>query len=167
MSPRAAGNLAVRFWSRVVRGPGCWLWMGTTDTCGYGRLVVGSRTDGTRRLAGAHRIAYALAAGPIPAGGQVLHRCDTPACVRPDHLFLGTQADNIADMVSKGRQRGGSLRGEKNPTAKLTWAKVTEIRRLYANGGVSQRALGEMFGVEQTSVGFVVRGETWREVAGA
>ncbi len=79
--------------------PGCWLWMGSTRSGGYGGFHVGGTTK-----VGAHRYAYERANGPIPHGLWVLHRCDTPTCVRPDHLFLGTAIDNYRDMVAKGRR---------------------------------------------------------------
>lgn len=92
-----------RFWARVQKGDGCWEWQGTRIAHGYGRLRVGSE----RVLA--HRYSWRITNGPIPAGMSVLHRCDNPPCVRPDHLFLGTQLDNNRDRSAKGR----SYRGRK------------------------------------------------------
>jgi HNH endonuclease len=93
-----------RFWPKVSRGEGCWLWVGSVLKSGYGQIEIktgpGKRDRRTER---AHRIAWMLSFGQIPEGAEVLHTCDTPLCVRPDHLFLGTQADNIADCISKGR----------------------------------------------------------------
>lgn len=90
-----------RFWAKVNKTDGCWLWTGSTRWFGHGALHV----NGRRTLT--HRYSWTLANGPIPDGQSVLHRCDTPACVRPDHLFLGTQTDNVADMVQKNRQARG------------------------------------------------------------
>lgn len=83
---------------------GCWIWNGATHAGGYGHILVGSRTTG-RRMVGAHRVSYELAKGEVPDGHDICHRCDTPACVNPDHLFAGTRKDNMTDMVSKGRGR--------------------------------------------------------------
>jgi HNH endonuclease len=95
-----------RFWKYVQVGDddACWLWTGSTVTGGYGRLAVGSRKDGTRRIERAHRIAWELDnLQVVPQGLFVLHRCDTPACVNPSHLFLGSHQDNLRDAEAKGR----------------------------------------------------------------
>jgi hypothetical protein len=91
--------MPVRFWAKVSKGDGCWIWTGSRNPKGYGRLNTGNRV----RLA--HAISWELSHGAVPDGLWVLHRCDNPPCVRPDHLWLGTAADNTADMVAKGRQR--------------------------------------------------------------
>lgn len=96
--------LADRFWSRVQKGEGCWLWGGSLKTNGYGQLngpSQGGGRDGKNLLA--HRVAWELVNGPIPDGLWVLHRCDNPPCVNPAHLFLGTVRDNVIDMWTKGR----------------------------------------------------------------
>lgn len=88
---------------------GCWLWLGYTNHRGYGRFGVGSITDGSSRMDMAHRISYQLHRGEIPAGFFVCHRCDTPSCVNPDHLFLGSRQDNATDMATKNRGRTSSM----------------------------------------------------------
>jgi len=93
--------LKERFWDKVVIGPNCWVWVGACDSNGYGRVRRERREDGVE---GAQRMSWILANGPIPDGLFVLHHCDNPPCVRPKHLFLGTQADNLADCISKGRR---------------------------------------------------------------
>lgn len=155
--------VATRFWSKVdLSDPdGCWLWKGSRRHT-YGEVWV----DGEKQYA--HRVAYALVHGAVPPGLFVCHRCDTPLCVRPDHLFAGTQGDNIRDCAAKGRQRGTFAdrppRGEQNSQAKLTWADVDRIRALAA-GGMSQYAIAEQFGVAQTNVSAIVRGVAWRRRA--
>jgi hypothetical protein len=96
-----------RFLAKVELEPntGCWLWTGLLDRKGYGRFLVGSKTDGSHRMVSSHRVAYELYVGPIPAGMSCLHRCDTPGCVAPPHLFLGTTRDNQTDMAKKWRGR--------------------------------------------------------------
>jgi HNH endonuclease len=94
-------NIVKRFWARVRKTDACWEWTGSTRHFGHGHLNV----SGRRVLA--HRFSWELANGPIPPGLQINHHCDNPPCVRPDHLYLGTQADNTRDRVERGRSRGG------------------------------------------------------------
>lgn len=96
-----------RFWSKVLMIPfsECWLWTGWHDADGYGKLAIPSPS---RSQLLAHRVSWEIHHGPIPAGKCVLHRCDTPSCINPAHLFLGTQADNMRDMHAKGRGRNGN-----------------------------------------------------------
>jgi hypothetical protein len=100
--------LSVRFWAKVEKTDGCWLWRGARHHTGYGVIGV------DRRQRRAHRVAYEMAHGPIPAGAVVCHSCDTPPCVNPSHLFVGTVADNNRDMMAKGRARLG-WRYERKP----------------------------------------------------
>lgn len=116
----------------------------------YGQV----RQDG--KFVYVHRLAYTLSVGPIPPGMCVCHRCDNPRCIRPDHLFLGTDADNTRDKVMKGRQS----RGESHGTAVLRSADVQAIRGEVARGR-SQRAVAKQFGVGQMQVSRIVRGQRW------
>src|SRR5678816_1649164 len=101
---------------------GCWLWTGSTNPSGYGQLFRSWRKGSRPALA--HRIAWELFNGPIPDSIFVCHRCDTPSCVNPKHLFLGTCSDNMQDCSKKGRLRIPALRGEAQPTSKLTVDQV-------------------------------------------
>lgn len=146
-------NFADRFWRRVRRSLACWTWTGTTVKSGHGHV----RRAG--RMVLAHRAAWELAIGPIPDGLCVLHRCDHPSCVRPSHLFLGTPADNTADMVWKRRHRFG----ERARDARLSASDV-ECARALNRAGASQRSLSIVFGVSHTSMRKAVLGHHWRSV---
>lgn len=154
--PRTTRPLADRFWSKVEKADSCWLWRARTMPNGYG--VVGIRRGVTNL---AHRVAWELAHGPIPAGMKVCHRCDVRNCVNPDHLFLGTQADNITDMIAKGR----NARGEKMTGAKLTEVQVREIRQRHAIGSVTQTQLATEYGVASTTIGKILRRQRWAHIA--
>ena len=147
-----------RFWSKVVKTEGCWLWNGARNTQGYGKLAKGKTTDGT---VAAHRLSYELAYGAIPIGRNVLHRCDNPACVRPDHLFLGTQTENLMDMTSKGHRSYRSHKGEDNGRAKLTLVQVKGIRQRFAKGKL-RSILAKEYGVDWSTINRIVKGKLWK-----
>lgn len=143
-----------RFWTKVARGEGCWEWTGAIcPTTGYGDFSAG----GAGSNVGAHRASYELNIGPIPPGLFVLHRCDNRRCVRPDHLFLGTQRDNVRDMIAKGRAAKQQLKGEKHPSAKLTEADVLAIR----SSTEDRRTLAEKYGISPATVSDIWRRFTW------
>jgi hypothetical protein len=96
---------AARFWAKVAKGDGCWLWTASVFENGYGLFHCDERN------VKAHRFAYELCVGPIPEGLEVRHRCDVPRCVNPDHLEVGTHAENMADMVRRGRVARGARNG--------------------------------------------------------
>lgn len=144
-----------RFWAKVDRSGECWLWQGATVTGGYGLF----RLDGHNQLA--HRVAYALTYGPIPDDVLAGHHCDTPACCRPDHLFLGTHLENARDRDSKGRLPLGNGRAG----AKLTPGDVQEIRRRHAAGEATQGELAHAFGVDRSKISRIVARKSWNHVA--
>lgn len=154
-------SLADRFWSKAIPEPtsGCLLWLAGCDSSGYGTFANESRV-----VEGAHRASYRLTNGAIPRGLRVLHKCDVPCCVNPGHLFLGTQRDNIHDMFRKGRNRPTSRRGNDCHQAKLTDDAVREIRRRYAEGGITHKKLASEYGVFFTVIQKVVTGKIWRHV---
>ena len=129
---------------------GCWMWTACVNTDGYGRLNVA----GKMRLA--HRISYKLHVGPIPEGLHVCHTCDTPGCVNPGHLFIGTPLDNHRDKVSKGR----STTGEKHGRSKLTENDITLIRQ----DTRTTRELGALYNVHYSRISRIKRKETWKHV---
>lgn len=160
-------TLAERFWSHVDKSipDGCWPWTGFVRPQGYGDFFTG----GTPRHDRAHRVAWALANGPIPDGLCVLHACDNRACCNPAHLWLGTYHDNNTDKVRKGRGFHTThpdlvLRGERIGTARLTEEQVVEIRARYSQGGITHQQLATEYGVARTTIGYAVRGIFWRHV---
>lgn len=148
------------FWDRVEKTPTCWLWRGAKRSAnGYGYMIVGSRTDGTRRQIPAHVLSWEIHNGHSSL--KVLHKCDKPLCVRPDHLFVGTQGDNVRDMMAKGRNR--QPRGSDHWHSAITQADADAIRERYAAGGVSQSKLARDFGIGQPAVWKIVHGRTWKK----
>lgn len=147
-------ELAEKLWERVVQriGSECWEWTGATFGFGYG--IIRHRTLHLP----AHRVSYALANGEIPDGLCVLHRCDNPLCVRPDHLFLGTRTDNAADREAKGRGK----RGEEASGAVLTETAVLEIK----SSSLPAYTLARKFKVSRATISDVICGRTWKHVTG-
>lgn len=145
-----------RFWSKVNISDdpdACWEWQAGISEKGYGKFHMGNT------MCRAHRISYILNYGSIPDDLNVLHQCDNRKCVNPNHLFLGTQSDNIRDMQQKNR----TVSGEKSPTAKLTSEQVIEIRKRYANGGISQKALAKEYGMGQATISLIISRKRWKQ----
>lgn len=154
-------KLEDRFWDKVDKTPGfgpggdCWLWTASKGVKGYGRIKV----RGVVKRA--HRVSWELVGGkPASDGLQILHHCDNPGCVNPDHLFLGDHQENMSDMKRKGRQ----LRGGSNPRTPLVESKVLEIRRLYTTGRFTQAKLASTFGISNQCISDVINGKTWGHV---
>lgn len=201
--PSSSVNLSekhiARFWAKVDKnGPTqphmetpCWIWTACKDKNGYGQFRQG------KSMALAHRVAWLITNGAIPHDGSahgicVCHRCDRRDCTRIDHLFLGTNADNNADMVAKKRgvapsgdahysrchpermARGNAHgsrthperrpRGEDNANAKLTACKVVEIRTIHAAGGITKAMIATQFGVERSVIGRIINRKAWKHI---
>lgn len=161
-----------RFWANVEKSDGCWLWKGNTATGGYGGIMVKGI------LWRAHRFSWVLANGEIPDGLLVCHKCDNPACVRPDHLFIGTSSDNQRDCAAKGRQYSqrhpeksslhrpeirASQVGECNAAAKLRTEDVITMRALMDQGATVDGMI-EMFGISRTQVNAIKRRAAWKHI---
>jgi hypothetical protein len=178
-------TLEERFWSRVDKKglDDCWNWKGWRDKDGYGQIKIG------RKGILAHRAAYQFFTGKIPDGLLICHKCDNPSCVNPNHLFLGTQKDNIQDAVKKGRMaandkhysrlypeklargnRSGrrlhpeSYLGERNSRSKLAEEQVKEIRALYAMGDISIRKLATIYDMSKSSIWSVLVHKGWKHL---
>lgn len=150
-----------KFWARVEPelNTGCWLWAGAVSNGGYGNVYLCGQHDR------AHRLSWKFTNGEIPGGFRICHRCDTPTCVNPAHLFLGTAADNTQDMRSKGRGRGGSQKGEANKRARLSPADVIAIRARAAAGENYTRIAAD-YGLTRTTITYAALGKTWSHIPG-
>ena len=154
-------SLPFKFHNRTSKSGGCWIWVGNIHPdFGYGRLFF----EGKNLLA--HRVSYELHHGTIRGGMFVCHRCDNPPCVNPEHLFLGTQKDNMQDMSRKGRANGGRFKGEKHHNSLLTDEQASEIKGLlslpYFHGKYAQ--MGRAFSVDECAIHHIKSGRSWRHV---
>lgn len=147
-------TLADRILARTSQGPDCWEWTGSLNSTGYGQINIGN----TPRLV--HRVSWATFKGPIPDGMDVLHRCDNPKCVRPDHLFVGTHEMNMADKMAKKRHRFGVSRGVQHGCSVLTEKQVLQIR---ASTKTPQQ-IAEQFGISRRHVRDIRARVSWRHL---
>lgn len=160
-----------RYWAKVTQGDGCWNWQAALRN-GYG-VFARRQPDGRYLTFYAHRLSWEYTYGPIPEGLWVLHTCDNRSCVRPDHLWLGTNADNLADMRAKGRGvvptarsgpdhhwYGRNVSGERNPHARLTEADVADIRA--AAAGEKRNDIAQRHGITRSHVQGILSGRAWR-----
>lgn len=159
-----------RFWTKIAitaNSDKCWEWQAGCTDSGYGHFMVGGRKGGTEK---SHRVAWELTNGAIPDGLWVLHSCDNRKCCNPAHLFLGTNYDNVQDMMQKGRNSKGSQhainhRGELNNHNKLTPNEVRYIRECYAAGNVTFTELGKRMSVNRTTISGIVKLRLWKHLA--
>jgi len=146
----------VRFWTYVKKTDTCWNWIGGTTGRGYGHFY-----DGTKEML-AHRFSYILSHGSIPDGLYICHTCDHPLCVNPNHLFAGTQKDNLKDASMKGRQlRPNPATGENNGNSKLTKENVKKIKSLLNQTGFTLTEIGDTFGVGHSTISAIKKGIIW------
>lgn len=160
-----------RFWSRVDKSGSCWIWTGGLSEDGYGLFSIW--IDSKDKKIRAHRASYMLNIGDIPDGMLVLHECDNPPCVNPNHLFLGTHKDNSDDKVAKGRQLKGEamqlalkdkvLVGSNHPNSKLNEDQVREIK-LMLSRGMAKRQIARMIGIDKSVIISISQGRAWKHV---
>ena len=158
ISERLLSKTSGRFWSKVKKTDGCWVWTGKSfgdfGYCRYSKTLV-------------HRKSWELTFGKIPKGKLVLHKCDNPPCVRPDHLYIGTQKDNVRDMHERGRAVVNPVYGEKNNMSKLTNAEVSRIRRSFGGKHGEMKRLAAQFDVSLAQVSRILNNKSrvaeWRE----
>ena len=155
---RQFGTFAGRWRHRVRKTDGCWFWTGAVDNSGYARVAFGL---GSKKRRGVHVVAWEMEnQRRVPDGMVVRHTCDQPLCVRPDHLVVGTQAQNIADRDARGK----APRGERNPAAKLTAHQVGEIRR---RPHKRRASVAREFGVSESTIKQIWAGIIWRGIGEA
>lgn len=148
---------------RVDKKTGCWNWL-KPNSIGYGQFKINGRNIG------AHRVSWIIHNGDIPEGLNVLHKCDNRRCVNPDHLFIGTQQDNVDDMIEKGRKNyfcnPPIMSGENNPRARLNFKQVKEIRKLYkervSSGKGSIKKIADRFNISYTTAHSIITRKTWK-----
>lgn len=154
LDERTRARLLARLEAQSEKTETCWVWTGYRRNGHHGALSVHNRPTYV------HELSYAIHFGPIPEGTIVRHHCDNPPYWRPQHLAVGTQADNIADMWARGRARPGVTRGMAHHLARLTNDQVGEIRRRWAAGRVRQRDLAVEYGCTQSTIWRFVHGIT-------
>lgn len=151
-----------RFWKKVDKTSSCWLWMGKKTSRGYGDFAVriGKKILNFR----AHRYSWEMIKGSIPTGSLVCHKCDNPPCVNPEHLYLGTQSDNIRESVKKRRHSTCHYKGENNPGAKITKEIIMEIRNSYIPRKITQQFLAHKFNLTQSYVSEILSRKVWSHI---
>jgi len=143
-----------RFWDKVDKSGYCWEWLAYKDKEGYGQFQIGHKSFK------AHRISYLLSIGPITEDMFICHHCDNPGCVRPSHLFMGTQTDNMRDAIVKGRV---NVLGINNGRSKLTERDIYEIRRI-CSFGIEQKLVSKMWLISPSHVCRIVNRKKWNHI---
>lgn len=154
-------SLEARFWDKVDKKSDdeCWEWQAFVHPrTGYGTIAV------NRRMLAVHRVSWMLHYGDIPDGLFVCHHCDNRKCVNPKHLFLGTNQDNMNDMVAKGRSKPPDNKGERHGLSKLTEKQVIEIRNMYSAGGKNFTEIGALYNIDRRTIGNIVARRAWRHI---
>lgn len=149
-----------KFEEKIKKTSKCWEWQACLSVKGYGQF--GIYRDGKWKVVAAHRVSYELYVGSIPDGMQVLHHCDNPSCVKPDHLFLGTNDENVADRVAKGRN--AVMVGDKNPRAVLNENDVINIRQMLKYNVKSQKKIAEEYNVSCSTISHINTRRLWPHV---
>jgi len=152
---RPGATIETRLLSWTDKTDSCWLWRGYRDRNGYGQLTINKQTRKS------HRVSWEIFRGPIPADKCVLHKCDVGSCINPDHLYLGTKADNTRDALERNRLRPPV--GERNWRCKLTEKRVTEIRKLRASG-MMLKHLEKKFGISNGQISQIANHKAWKHV---
>jgi hypothetical protein len=142
-------NPVERFWKKVLKTQTCWIWMGGHNEAGYGTFFRYDK-DGNGRFINAHRFSWEICHGTIPFGKQILHKCDNPRCVRPDHLAIGTQSENILDSMAK----------ERFPSCKVKATDIIAIR----NDPRSQTKIARDYGTTRSCIQHIKSGRSWRHI---
>lgn len=155
-----------RFFKKIEKTKSCWIWKGGLDKDGYGQFNF--KENNINNHVRSHRFSYFLHKGEIPINMNILHKCDNPKCVNPDHLFIGTTQDNVNDRQRKGRSYNGDnllkiiKRGEENNMSKLKEKDIIEIRKLSAT--LKQNKIAKMFNVERHTIHKITSYKTWKHV---
>ena len=150
-------SVSYRFWNKVNKTETCWIWRGAHSKFGHGRFKI------KNHLFSPHRLVFEWFVGVIPNGMLVCHKCDVPACVRPEHLFLGTYTDNLKDAISKNRRQiPKPLKGEKSHLSKLTYNEVVRLRELNENSLLKKKEIASLFNISGRNFRDIAHYRTWK-----